>query len=201
MRRYALYRVPVLFSFLFYSPFTISLLELAGTGRALVVPVVNTTPGVLLLLSDFCKQINTLFKDLAPQHNTTQQDTTHLDSGSRCFQSAPGRSPRAASSHRVPCAKLSGRPLQAQMENSMLLAVNQSFPARQVPAALLLRRAPAFSGASMSRWVAGPSFNHRVGGSIPALVDVSLSKALDPELLPEAVTTVCECNGIVSRFG
>jgi len=33
-----------------------------------------------------------------------------------------------------------------------------------------------------------------VGGSIPALVDVSLSKTLSPELLPVAVSTVYECN-------
>jgi len=45
------------------------------------------------------------------------------------------------------------------------------------------------------------SFNQGVGGSIPALVDVSLSKTLNPELLPVAVSTVYECNMIVSRFG
>jgi len=33
-----------------------------------------------------------------------------------------------------------------------------------------------------------------VGGAIPALVDVSLSKTLNPELLPVAVFTVYECN-------
>jgi len=32
-------------------------------------------------------------------------------------------------------------------------------------------------------------FNQGVGGSIPALVDVSLSKALNPELFPIAVST------------
>jgi len=36
------------------------------------------------------------------------------------------------------------------------------------------------------QWSAGPSFNQGVGGSIPALVDVSLSKTLNPELLPVA---------------
>jgi len=40
-----------------------------------------------------------------------------------------------------------------------------------------------------------------VGGSIPTLVDVSLSKTLNPELLPVAASTVYECNRIVSRFG
>jgi len=35
----------------------------------------------------------------------------------------------------------------------------------------------------MGQWLAGPSFNQGVGGSIPALVDVSLSKTLNPELL------------------
>jgi len=39
-----------------------------------------------------------------------------------------------------------------------------------------------------------PSFNQGVGGSIPALVDVSLSKTLNPEMLPVAMTTVYECN-------
>jgi len=53
----------------------------------------------------------------------------------------------------------------------------------------------------MGEWVAGPSFNQGVGGSIPTLVDVSLSKILNPELLPVAVSTVNECNSIVSRFG
>jgi len=46
-----------------------------------------------------------------------------------------------------------------------------------------------------------PSSFQGVGGSIPALVDVSLSKTLNPELLPVAVSTVSECNRIVSRFG
>jgi len=36
------------------------------------------------------------------------------------------------------------------------------------------------------RGSAGPSFNQGVGGSIPALVDVSLSNTLTPELLPVA---------------
>jgi len=47
---------------------------------------------------------------------------------------------------------------------------------------------------------AGLSFNQGVGGSIPALVDVSLSKTLNPELLPVAESTVCECNMIVSKY-
>jgi len=51
------------------------------------------------------------------------------------------------------------------------------------------------------QWVAGPSFNQGVGGSIPALVFVSLSKTLNPELLPVAVSTVYECNRSVNRFG
>jgi len=38
-------------------------------------------------------------------------------------------------------------------------------------------------GAS-GEWSAGPSVSQGVGGSIPALGDVSLSKTLDPELLP-----------------
>jgi len=50
----------------------------------------------------------------------------------------------------------------------------------------------------MGQWVTSPSFNQGVGGSIPALVDVSLSKKLDPELLP--VAAVNECNRIVSCF-
>jgi len=53
---------------------------------------------------------------------------------------------------------------------------------------------------TMGQWVAGPSFNQGVEGSIPALVDVSLSKTLNPELLPVAASTVYECNMIVSRF-
>jgi len=52
-----------------------------------------------------------------------------------------------------------------------------------------------------AQWVAGPSYNQRVGGSIPALVDVSLSKTLNSERLLVAVSTVCECNMIVGRFG
>jgi len=40
--------------------------------------------------------------------------------------------------------------------------------------------------ATVGQWLAGPSFNQGVGGSIPALVHVSLSETLDPELLPVA---------------
>jgi len=36
---------------------------------------------------------------------------------------------------------------------------------------------------------------------MPALVDVSLSKTLNPECLPVAASTVYERNRIVSRFG
>jgi len=39
-----------------------------------------------------------------------------------------------------------------------------------------------------------------VGGSILALVDVSLSKTLNPDLLPVAVSTMYECNVIVSHL-
>jgi len=53
----------------------------------------------------------------------------------------------------------------------------------------------------LGQWLAGPSVNQGVGGLIPALVDVSLSKTLNPEWLPVAVSTVCESNRIVSRFG
>jgi len=53
----------------------------------------------------------------------------------------------------------------------------------------------------VGHWLAGPSLNQGVGGLIPALVDVPLSKTLNPELLPVAVSTVYECNIIVSRFG
>jgi len=49
----------------------------------------------------------------------------------------------------------------------------------------------------VGQWLADLSFIQGVGGSIPALVDVSLSKTLHPELLPLAVTTVYECNMIV----
>jgi len=56
-------------------------------------------------------------------------------------------------------------------------------------------------GAAMGQWVAGPSVNQGVGGSIPTLVDVSLSNTLVPEMLPVAASTVYECNRIVSRFG
>jgi len=38
-----------------------------------------------------------------------------------------------------------------------------------------------------------------VGGSIPALGDVPLSKTLNPELLPVALR--CECDRIISLFG
>jgi len=53
----------------------------------------------------------------------------------------------------------------------------------------------------VGQWVAGLSFNQGVGGSIPALVDVSLSKTLNPELLLVPASMVYECNRIVSRFG
>jgi len=46
----------------------------------------------------------------------------------------------------------------------------------------------------------GPSSNQGVGGSIPALVDVSLSKTPNPDLLPVAVSTY-EWNRMGSRFG
>jgi len=36
----------------------------------------------------------------------------------------------------------------------------------------------------VGQWLAGPSVNQGVGGSIPALGNVSLRKTLDPELLP-----------------
>jgi len=49
--------------------------------------------------------------------------------------------------------------------------------------------------------IIGPSFNQGVGGSIPALVYVSLSKTLNPELLFVAASTVHECNMIVNCFG
>jgi len=48
-------------------------------------------------------------------------------------------------------------------------------------------------------WTSG--VNQEVGSSIPALVDGSLSKTLNPELLLVSVFTVDECNMIVSRFG
>jgi len=54
---------------------------------------------------------------------------------------------------------------------------------------------------TMGQWEAGPSFNQGVGGLIPAQMDVSLSKTLNPELLPVAVSPVYECYMIVSRFG
>jgi len=47
---------------------------------------------------------------------------------------------------------------------------------------------------TVSQWLAGPSSNQGVGSSIPALVDVSLSKMLTPEFLPVAASTVYECN-------
>jgi len=53
---------------------------------------------------------------------------------------------------------------------------------------------------TVAPWLAGPSSNQGVGGSIPALVDVSLSKTLNPELFPVAVSTVYECNMILNRF-
>jgi len=43
---------------------------------------------------------------------------------------------------------------------------------------------------------AGPSLNQGVGGSIPALVDVSLSKTLDPELLPVAALRCVNVTGL-----
>jgi len=47
----------------------------------------------------------------------------------------------------------------------------------------------------LATWLAGPSLNQRVVGSIPALVDVSLSKTLNPEWLPLAVRCVTvTCN-------
>jgi len=53
----------------------------------------------------------------------------------------------------------------------------------------------------VGQWSAGLSFNQGVGGSIPARVNVSLSKTLNPELLLVAESTVYECNVIVSCFG
>jgi len=44
--------------------------------------------------------------------------------------------------------------------------------------------------AAVCQWLGGQSFYQGVGGSIPALVDVSLSKTLQPDLLPVAVSTV-----------
>jgi len=50
----------------------------------------------------------------------------------------------------------------------------------------------------VGQWLAGPSFNQGVGGSIPTLVDVSFSKTLNSELLPVArCMSVYECNMIV----
>jgi len=54
---------------------------------------------------------------------------------------------------------------------------------------------------TVGQWSAGLSLNQGVGGLIPALVDVSLSKTPNPKLLAVAVSTVYECNRIVSRFG
>jgi len=48
----------------------------------------------------------------------------------------------------------------------------------------------------MGEWVAGPSFNQGVGDSIPALVDVSLSKTLNPELLPVAALQCVNVTGL-----
>jgi len=42
--------------------------------------------------------------------------------------------------------------------------------------------------------IVGVTGDREVGGSIPARVDVSLSKTLNPELLPVAVSTVYESN-------
>jgi len=42
-------------------------------------------------------------------------------------------------------------------------------------------------GLIVGQWLAGLAYNQGVGGSVPALVDVSLSKTLHPELLPVAV--------------
>jgi len=53
----------------------------------------------------------------------------------------------------------------------------------------------------VGQWLAGLSFIEGLGGSIPALANVSLSKTLNPELFPVAVSTVYDCNMIVSRFG
>jgi len=53
-------------------------------------------------------------------------------------------------------------------------------------------RPPHFNGIlnmTVGQWLAGLFFNQGVGDSIPALVDV-LSKTLNPEFLPEAVSTV-----------
>jgi len=54
---------------------------------------------------------------------------------------------------------------------------------------------------TVGQWLTDPYFNQGVGYSIPALVDVSLSKTLNPELFPAAVSTVYEYNMIVCRFG
>jgi len=48
-----------------------------------------------------------------------------------------------------------------------------------------------------SQRAAGPSLNQGVGGSTPALIHVSLSKTLHPELLPVAVSTVYGCKMVL----
>jgi len=56
-------------------------------------------------------------------------------------------------------------------------------------------------GSTVGQRSAGLFFKQGVGGSIPALVDVSLSKTFNPEGLPVAASTVYECNMTVSPFG
>jgi len=51
-------------------------------------------------------------------------------------------------------------------------------------------------GQSVGQRSADPSFNQGVGGSIPALVYVSLNKTLNPELLPVSVYKVHECKSL-----
>jgi len=50
--------------------------------------------------------------------------------------------------------------------------------------------------ATVGQWVAGPSFNQGVGGLIPAQVDVSLSKTLNPKLLPVAAIRCVNVTGL-----
>jgi len=57
------------------------------------------------------------------------------------------------------------------------------------------------SFSTVGQWLAGLPLNQGVGGSIPALVDVSLSKTLNPALLCVAVSTVYEWNMNVSCCG
>jgi len=82
--------------------------------------------------------------------------------------------------------------------NDVTLILQHCFPYLE---SFIINCKPFYFPRELASFILVGSFNQGVGDSISALVDVSLSKTLNPELLPVAVSRVYECNRIVSRFG